>query len=60
MKKEVEKDIEAMERYFNELPALMDPCKICKHKEEDTGHDITICPKCCYYHPSLFEISKRA
>ena len=59
--------LKSYEGYINDIPLVIDPCKMCKvYKEKggyDTGHFDSngdwvegACKMCCWYYDSKFEI----
>ena len=69
-KKELKEQLKSYEGYINDIPLVIDPCKMCKvfKKKDcwDTGHydrkkDVYIegiCKMCCWYYDSKFEVGK--
>ena len=67
-KKELKEQLKSYEGYINDIPLVIDPCKMCKvfKKKDcwDTGHydrkkDVYIegvCESCCWYYDSKFEM----
>lgn len=67
-KKELSDQLKSFESYVNDIPLVIDPCKMCKvYKEKggyDTGHfssydgqwEEGACNMCCWYYDSKFEV----
>ncbi len=67
-KTELKDQLESFEGYINDIPLVIDPCKMCKiYKAKggyDTGHfdsdgqwdDSNSCKMCCWYYDSKFEV----
>ena len=67
-KTELKDQLESYEGYINDIPLVIDPCKMCKvYKAKggyDTGHfdsdgqwdDSNSCKMCCWYYDSKFEV----
>ena len=67
-KTELKDQLESYEGYINDIPLVIDPCKMCKiYKVKggyDTGHfdsdgqwdDSNSCKMCCWYYDSKFEV----
>jgi len=65
---ELKDQLESYEGYINDIPLVIDPCKMCKiYKAKggyDTGHfdsdgqwdDSNSCKMCCWYYDSKFEV----
>lgn len=46
--------LKSLEGYINDIPLVIDPCKICKHHDSEKGHEEK-CAQCSWYYPSYFE-----
>ena len=68
-KKELKEQLKSYEGYINDIPLVIDPCKMCKiYKTKggyDTGHFDNngdwvegACKMCCWYYDSKFEVEK--
>ena len=66
-KKELKEQLKSYEGYINDIPLVIDPCKMCKiYKEKggyDTGHLNSngdwvegACKQCCWFYDSKFEM----
>ena len=60
-KKELKEQLKSYEGYINDIPLVIDPCKMCKHKDHtqkafQRNYDIEICKECCWWYPSKFEM----
>ena len=67
-KTELKDQLKSYEGYINDIPLVIDPCKMCKiYKAKggyDTGHfdsdgqwdDSNSCKMCCWYYDSKFEV----
>ena len=54
-KKELKEQLKSYEGYINDIPLVIDPCKICKNHSE-TGY-AEKCRSCCWYYDSKFEVN---
>ena len=54
-KPELKDQLKILESYFNIVPFVLDPCKICKNYDEEKGYKEE-CSICCYYYGSNFEV----
>ena len=62
-KKELKEQLKSYEGYINDIPLVIDPCKMCKHKDHtqkafQRNYNIEICKECCWWYPSKFEIGE--
>lgn len=65
-KKEIKDQLESYEGYINDIPLVIDPCKMCKHsrnrgkRKSDflPNYDRRICEQCCWFYGSMFEEDK--
>ena len=69
-KNELKEQLKSYEGYINDIPLVIDPCKICKvykehggyefNRQEIKGGTVTTsqgrCIGCCWYYDSKFEI----
>lgn len=67
-KTELKEQLKSYEGYINDIPLVIDPCRMCKvYKAKsgyDTGHfdsdgqwdDSNSCKMCCWYYDSKFEV----
>lgn len=59
-KKELKDQLESFSSYINDIPLVIDPCKLCKYidkdKESHSDH-IDVCKECSWYYPSKFEVN---
>ena len=66
-KTELKDQLKSYEGYINDIPLVIDPCKMCKiYKAKggyDTGHfdsdgqwEEGACVRCCWYYDSKFEV----
>ena len=46
--------LQSYESYINDIPNVIDPCKMCKNKKEEYED---VCVDCCWYYPSKFEVA---
>lgn len=53
---EQSKKLKVLESYINDVPLIIDPCKLCKNKVN--GRYQIECGECCYYYASKFEIKE--
>lgn len=67
--KELKDQLECYEGYINDIPLVIDPCKMCKVYKEHNGYDIgdrlvngewqqEYCDDCCWYYDSKFEVAE--
>ena len=54
-KPELKDQLKSLESYFNDVPLVLDPCKICKNYDEEKGYKEK-CYTCCYWYGSNFEV----
>ena len=54
-KKELKEQLKSYEGYINDIPLVIDPCKMCKNHSEEKGYEV-VCATCCWYYNSKFEI----
>lgn len=54
-KKELKEQLESYEGYINDIPLVIDPCKMCKNHSEEKGYDEK-CATCCWFYDSKFEV----
>lgn len=51
--------LKSYEGYINDIPFVIDPCRLCKHQIKKRnivlGYEDK-CKECCYYYDSKFEI----
>ena len=68
-KKEIKDQLKSYEGYINDIPLVIDPCKMCKIYKENNGYEIEnynslglfengTCTGCCWYYASKFEVKK--
>ena len=61
--------LESYEGYINDIPLVIDPCKMCKIYKDHNGYDIGdrlvngvwqkgYCDDCCWCYSSKFEVEK--
>lgn len=67
-KKELKDQLKSFESYINDIPNVIDPCKICKVYRKNKGYDVGTydkkkdefiagkCPQCCWFYDSKFEV----
>lgn len=53
-KQELKDQLKSLESYFNDVPLVLDPCKMCKNYDEEKGYKEK-CHSCCYWYGSNFE-----
>lgn len=53
--KELKDQLESYEGYINDIPLVIDPCKMCKVYKENNGYETGTCTGCCWYYDSKFE-----
>ena len=68
-KKELKEQLKSYEGYINDIPLVIDPCKMCKVYKENRGYEISIrvdtCvykdgrfKECCWFYDSKFKVEK--
>ena len=67
-KNEIKEQLKSYEGYINDIPLVIDPCKMCKVYKKNKGYDMGhydrkkdeyiegVCKSCCWYYDSKFEI----
>ena len=59
--------LKSFESYVNDIPFVIDPCKICKVYKKNKGYEVTVkdkagnytdgrCPQCTWFYSSKFEV----
>lgn len=66
-KNEIKEQLKSFEGYINDIPLVIDPCKMCKIYKEHKGWFMDEfkngewkegpCKKCCWFYGSRFEVS---
>jgi hypothetical protein len=66
-KPKIRDQLKSLESYINDIPAVMDPCKMCDiykknnnnydwdHVDEHGDHVEGKCKNCCWFYPSNFK-----
>lgn len=61
MKKEQE-ELEVLEKYINDIPLVINPCRLCVNctgiRGDITTHLTEKCKDCCYFYGSKFEVKE--
>lgn len=58
-KDKITDQLDVLESYLNDIPMIIDPCRMCGHARNykdgfaDYGEE---CRECCYYYDSKFEV----
>ena len=58
-KKEIKEQLKSYEGYINDIPLVIDPCRMCKYIDANKQSHIKnteICKLCCWYYDSKFEV----
>ena len=67
-KKEINEQLKSYEGYINDIPLVIDPCKMCKVYKAKKGYDMGhydrkkdeyiegVCKNCCWFYDSKFEV----
>ena len=60
-KKELKDQLKSYEGYINDIPLVIDPCKMCKIYKKHNGwfmgeDEEGTCKMCCWFYDSKFEI----
>ena len=63
-KKELNEQLKSYEGYINDIPLVIDPCKMCGHSKNKgkrksdflPDYDRRICERCCWFYDSMFEV----
>ena len=54
--KDINKQTAILENYINDIPLIIDPCRLCKKRQESPNDSFTEeCLECCYFYGSKFE-----
>ena len=53
-KETLKTQLAVLENYINDVPMVIDPCKMCKHYVKEMHEEC--CAECCYWYPSKFEV----
>lgn len=67
--KELKDQLKSYEGYINDIPLVIDPCKMCKIYKDHNGYDIGdrlvngvwqkgYCDDCCWCYNSKFEVAE--
>ena len=56
-KSKLKEQLESFESYVNDIPLVIDPCRMCKNHDDNKGFSET-CPICCWFYGSKFEVRK--
>ena len=56
-KKELKEQLKSYEGYINDIPYVIDPCKVCKNHTEEKGYEEK-CTTCCWFYDSKFEVDE--
>jgi len=59
-KKELKEQLKSYEGYINDIPLVIDPCKMCKNEERKNEEQVEKCRVCCWYYTSSFELNIEA
>ena len=49
------------ESYINDIPLVIDPCRMCKYidaNKESHVKNIDVCKMCCWFYDSKFEVGE--
>ena len=69
-KNEIKEQLKSYEGYINDIPLVIDPCKMCKVYKKNEGHDFGhydpekceyiegVCKSCCWFYYSKFEVEE--
>lgn len=58
-KSELKDQLDSLESYINDIPMVINPCRVCKFVDKNkTSHNehIDVCSECCWYYDSKFEV----
>ena len=65
-KKELKEQLKSYEGYINDIPLVIDPCKMCKIYKKHNGYFMDeykngewkdgACKECCWFYDSKFEV----
>lgn len=61
--------LKSFESYINDIPLVIDPCRMCKVYKKNKGYEVTVkdkdgnytdgrCPQCTWFYDSKFEVGK--
>lgn len=59
LKEQPAEQLAEYEKRINEIPLVIDPCKMCKNEERKTEEQIEKCRLCCWYYASSFEVKRK-
>ena len=48
--------LDVLEKYINDIPLILDPCRVCENKKD--GEYKEICTDCMYYYGSQFKVKR--
>jgi len=69
-KPKIKDQLASFESYINDIPLVIDPCKMCNVYRKNNGYDFGsydkkkdeykkgICSECCWFYDSKFEVGK--
>ena len=52
---ELNKQLQELESKISDIALIIDPCKMCRHHDEDKGY-AEECYQCCWYYDSQFKV----
>lgn len=55
MKKQ-QSELEVLEKYINDIPLILDPCRLCENKKQNEYQ--VVCRECMYYYGSNFKVKR--
>ena len=55
-KNELKEQLKSYEGYINDIPLVIDPCKMCKVYKEKDEYIEGVCKECCWFYDSKFEV----
>ena len=56
IKEKIKDQLEEFEMYLNDIPMILDPCRMCKNYTNENYSEA--CSVCCYFYGSCFELKK--
>lgn len=54
--KKQQSELEVLEKYINDIPLVLDPCRLCENKKQNEYQ--VVCRECMYYYGSNFKVKR--
>jgi hypothetical protein len=61
-KPKIKDQLKSYESYINDIPLVIDPCRMCKYIDENKESHVKntdVCKICCWFYASNFELKKK-